>query len=191
MALNPHAKYLNKLRRKSPAGFAARYKGLDMSGPVAALLRDEPEDFIANCNGVGSYVGVAGWLLNLLPDIVRNWLLNRLWGMDATPASDLHDNEYTVPSVFIFRTDADDHKKAADDMFLDNLRRMITRDQIFDSLDHFREVKADAYYALLRICGNASFFEGKQILSELAIKPNNKKEGNNEQIRDGKRHQGA
>jgi hypothetical protein len=163
--MNPYAKKLLKLYEKNPDKFFARYEKLAMSNEVRFVLIHKTKQFIANTNGVGSYVGFSGWLMSMLPLWVIDLVLNRIFGMDITPASDLHDNEYCFPDTFEDYLQAGKHKATADDDFRGNIEIMINRDQLFDCLDDYRREKANAYKIILTIAGKDSFYENKTIIN--------------------------
>jgi hypothetical protein len=105
---------------KHPTGDAFKYENADYSLDMAASTREllirDPKEFASCCNGVGSKAG--GWLGNITYHITPN----TIWFMDITPASDIHDVEYSHPSSFISDEEAKHCWRAANQRFVDNCR---------------------------------------------------------------------
>lgn len=139
------------------AGKIEKYKGLEMSEEAANLLYSDPKKFASYCNGVGSRVGWVGRLTyHLIP--------NTIWFMDITPASDIHDVEYSVPSEFQHLGLA---AKAFDDANLriyKNIQTLIKRKATSGILFRMRMRRAKLYYyALGSDAAWNSFVSGKTI----------------------------
>jgi len=124
------------------AGDPLKYRGLDMSPAARDLLNSDPRRFASYCNGVGSKVGFWNKILyHLIPNCIG--LIN------ITPASDIHDVEYTVPTVFATMGEARKAWKDANLRFLSNCRRLIERGTSRRWLRALRYKIATEYYRLL------------------------------------------
>ena len=132
-----------------------KYHGLDMHSLTNIILQSDPELWEKTCNGVGSTVGTwwQRWLYHVTP--------NTIWGLDITPASDIHDVEYTYPDTFSSRNCAETWREAADWRFLSNCYRLIERG--WPWLRPVRRARALAYYHILRAQGERSFMASKTI----------------------------
>ncbi len=133
-----------------------------MSETVKSLIIDNPEQFKANCNGVGSPAGFWGFFWRFTP----GFLLNFMFGLNIREVADLHDNEYTVPHEFKTLKEAEAHKKQADQFFEENLETKINQHHILYTVDFLRKAKATLYDFLLTSCGDAAFYKNKIILDE-------------------------
>jgi hypothetical protein len=103
---------------KSRTGDLCKYENADyslqMSSVARELLIQDKVEFIKCCDGVGSRAG--GWMGNITYHITPN----TIWLMDITPASDIHDVEYSHPLFFATGEDAKAAWKAANERFVDN-----------------------------------------------------------------------
>lgn len=134
-----------------------KYRGLIMSLPAIALLNNNPVKFKRCCNGVGSLVGFWARLF-------YHFIPNTIWGLDITPASDIHDVEYSVPDKFNTLSEALKHKKKADYNFYLNMEILIMKANSWGWVESFRLNRAKVYYFALRKLGEGSFLAGKTIL---------------------------
>jgi len=133
----------------------SKYDGLAMSPQAREILDNYPGRWVEYCNGVGSPEG--GWFrritYRLTPDTI--------WGMDITPASDIHDVEYTVPDHFSTKFVAESYRHESDLRLRHNIEILADRGwRIFRAK---RYARARAYYFILRQQGAASFYAGKKI----------------------------
>lgn len=139
------------------AGNPEKYRGLEMSDAALKLLESDPKTFASHCNGVGSRVGF--W-----NKLAYHFIPNTIWFMDITPASDIHDVEYSVPSEFQFLGLA---AKAFDDANLriyKNIQTLIKRQASNGILYKMRMRRAKLYYyALGSDAAWNSFVSGKTI----------------------------
>jgi len=132
-----------------------KYIGLECTVPFRQFVRNAGDKRIAELfNGVGSQVGFIGKATyHLIP--------NTIWGLNITPASDIHDFDYTEPREFDSKEDALRHKAEADKAFYRNVRKLIDRKGGW--CKYGRRVRAWTYYRVLRACGKESFLAGKDI----------------------------
>jgi hypothetical protein len=132
-----------------------KYDGLAMSPQARMILDHHPERWASLCNGVGSEVGTwwQKWLYHITPDTI--------WGMDITPASDIHDVEYTVPDYFATKFVAENYRHDSDLRFRHNIETLADRN--WRILRQKRYLRARVYYHILRQQGAASFYAGKTI----------------------------
>jgi hypothetical protein len=128
-----------------------RYEGLWMPDSMREM---DDSAVVKLCNGVGPH-----WAVRFIPQ--------RVWGLDPTPATDIHDVMYSVP------IDAGmDWKKLADDKLLENLMVIINRDKSFLGrvLRPLRVRRAKFYHFMVSTkIGEYSFMEGKPTPSERSI----------------------
>lgn len=139
------------------AGNPEKYKGLEMSDAARKLLESDPKTFASYCNGVGSRVGF--W-----NKLAYHFIPNTIWFMDITPASDIHDVEYTVPAEFAFLELAAQAFEAANLRIYKNIQALIKRKSNGGILYRMRMRRAELYYYAL--CSDAawnSFVSGKTI----------------------------
>jgi len=123
-------------------GDPRKYVGLTMSDAARDLLNSDRKTFKKCCNGVGSKVGFWNKLLyHIIPNFIG--LIN------ITPASDIHDVEYTVPPTFATMTEARQAWQDANMRFLSNCRRLIEAGTRWHWLREIRYKIATEYYALL------------------------------------------
>ena len=142
-----------------------KYAGLCMSETARKLLLNNASQWDANCNGVGSEDGT--WWQRLIYHLTPN----TIWGMDITPASDIHDNEYTVPQSFLTKVQAENHRFQADINFKTNIDLLTDRAYmaswmprcIREFLREARKTRAHTYYMILRKQGEESFMANKKI----------------------------
>ena len=138
--------------------FKARYQDLRISKAALELLIADPKKFKGYCNGVGSTRGFSGRL-------TYHFIPNTIWFMSITPASDLHDVDYSIPDEFDTIEHALEYKKEADNRMLQNMNLLI--DRRGGMFQRLRELRAFEYYGVLRTCGTDSFLSDKIILNNL------------------------
>lgn len=137
------------------AGKAKKYSNMDMSKEARWLLEEHPKEFKRYCNGMGSR--------NTLWDrIVWHLLPNTIWGLNVTPASDIHDVEYSYPTIFRNTEEAAEFKRLADLRFYANMISLIWSGPKF--LRDSRLRRAKIYYEAVMHFGNDAFNKGKKIL---------------------------
>jgi len=139
------------------AGNPEKYEGLEISDAAKRLLKSDPEKFASYCNGVGSRIGF--W-----NNLAYHFIPNTIWFMDITPASDIHDVEYTVPDSFPFLGLAAQAFEAANLRIYKNIQTLIKRKSNGGILYRMRMRRAELYYYAL--CSDAawnSFISGKTI----------------------------
>ena len=132
----------------------SKYTNLSMSKEARTLWFVNPQKFKSFCNGVGSQVGWASPLYHLIP--------NTIWFLDITPASDIHDVEYSHPTQFITRNEALLFKEYADERFYQNMLILIERKGGW--MRKMRLRRAKIYYYLVLNCGEQSFLKNKDII---------------------------
>ncbi len=135
---------------------AEKYEGLELSDEFQRLATENPAEIVRLCNGVGSTVGWAAWFYHLIP--------NTIWGLDITPASDIHDVDYVYPKSFRIYTEAAYHKRKADRRIYNNILALIDMHTRYEWLKDLRVSRTRKYYFVLLSCGNESFLDGKTIL---------------------------
>ena len=135
-----------------------KYDGLDMCEESRTLLMEDLEQFASHCNGVGSRVGWFGKL-------TYHFIPNTIWGLNITPASDIHDVEYSYPKIFVDRECATIFKVETDIRFMDNLKTLINRETEWGWVRRLRLSRAKKYYRAVKNIGKDSFFDGKMILN--------------------------
>lgn len=139
------------------AGNPEKYKGLEMSDAARKLLESDPKTFASYCNGVGSRVG-------FLNKLAYHFIPNTIGLVNVTPASDVHDVEFTIPKVFGSLALA---KKAFDEANLRlyrNLVIIIERHGRDCFLYETRMWVAKKYYDIVSGSrGELSFYSGKTI----------------------------
>lgn len=144
------------------AGDPKKYDGLQMSEIAYNLLTKYNKQFTALCNGVGS---TSGTLNKAFYYIVPSWIRNRIYGLNITPASDIHDVEYSFPRKFYSEEHARHWKEVADMQFRDNLHTLIYNQKSWSWLTRLRISRADKYYRILRIAGDKAYLNNKIILT--------------------------
>jgi len=112
----------------------------------ASYIAAPPETRLQVVNGCGP----GGWKVDLVPD--------RMWGLDVSPACDIHDWMYVVGLTL-----AD--KEEADRVFLNNLLRLIDsapgwHNQLW-LLKRLRRNRARFYYEAVQHFGGPAFWSGK------------------------------
>ena len=135
-----------------------KYAGLDISAAAEKLMLNYPVAFARYCNGVGSRIG--GFWSRLF----YHFIPNTIWFMNITDCSDLHDVDYSVPNVFATLADARQYRLDADLRFYNNL--LIRIEERGGWFEHARKHRAIVYYNTLRVMGEDSFMDGKQILNQ-------------------------
>lgn len=140
---------------KHAAGDILKYHEMEMSEPVRVLLITDHKAFAAFCNGVGSRVGIWKTLLwHLTP--------NSIWFLDITPASDIHDVEYSIPDRYHSMMEARAAWNTANRRFLRNMRRLIADAGGF--FEGWRLNRAKLYFeAVSTESAFQSFLDGKRI----------------------------
>jgi len=139
---------------------AKRYKGLWAPEEFRRRLKDDPASLKKICNGVGSETS---WTYHLTPDTI--------WGLDITPASDIHDYMYTEPAAFASDAEALAWKNKADRVFLNNMIRLFEQAEKQSwwarRVAGLRRHRAKLYFEALQNFGGSAFWEGKNKPSEL------------------------
>ena len=126
-----------------------------MSEAAKNLLRSDPKKFASYCNGVGSRIGF--W-----NNLAYHFIPNTIWFMDITPASDIHDVEFTIPAEFAFLELAAQAFEAANLRIYKNIQTLIKRRG--GILYRLRMNRAELYYyALSSDAAWNSFISGKTI----------------------------
>ena len=139
------------------AGNPEKYRGLEMSEAAASLLKSDPKTFASYCNGVGSRIGF--W-----NNLAYHFIPNTIWFMDITPASDIHDVEYSVPDSFSFLGLARQAFDAANLRIYRNIQTLIKRKSTSGILYRLRMNRAELYYyALSSDAAWNAFISGKII----------------------------
>lgn len=138
--------------------YIKRYDNLEMSSECKLSLYENPIAFMKYTNGVGSDVG---WFNSVLKWIIPKFIRNKMFGVDITPASDLHDVEYSLVIKFKTLLDGLSFKNRADRAFKDNMDYLIREDKGRDYFDHLRFVKSRLYLCGVGTFGNASFWSNK------------------------------
>lgn len=139
------------------AGNPEKYRGLEMSDAAKALLASDPKKFASYCNGVGSQVG---WLGRLTYHLIPN----TIWFMDITAASDGHDVDFTIPSVFESLAAAEKYFDEANLRLYKNICILIDRKGRSGWLYLARMHRAGLYYDMVSSsAGWKSFISGKTI----------------------------
>ena len=139
------------------AGNPLKYKGLLMSEAAEKLLESDPKTFASYCNGVGSRIGF--W-----NNLAYHFIPNTIWFMTITPASDIHDVEYSVPDSFPFLGLAKQAFDAANLRIYRNIQTLIKRKSNGGILYRMRMRRADLYYyALCSDLAERPFMSGKTI----------------------------
>lgn len=141
-------------------GDPKKYEGLKISKQCQILLSNDSEKFISFCNGVGSTIGFWSTLLwHLTP--------NTIWGLNITPASDLHDVGYNWPMVFNNKEEALMYKIEIDNNFYDNMMTLIQNDDSWWGVlsKQWRIIRATSYYETVKNFGEESFLDGKILIN--------------------------
>lgn len=138
--------------------YIKRFYGLKMSDQAHMLLVEDTAKFMSYTNGVGSEVG---WFNRTMRWLIPRWLRNKLFGVDITPGSDLHDVEYSIKIKFKTISEGEVFKENGDRYFKENMGILIRKDKKINSLDSLRFVKARLYFIAVGFCGSASFWTGK------------------------------
>lgn len=138
--------------------YIERFRGLEMSDQVRVMIIENPLQCMEYTNGVGSDVGIVNSLLKWL---IPSWVRNKMFGVDITPASDLHDIEYSVSIEFKTLLDGVVFKDHADRYFSENLQTLIKQDKKLDKLDNLRFLKSRLYFLGVGMFGYNSFWSGK------------------------------
>ena len=126
-----------------------------MSEAAASLLKSDPKTFASYCNGVGSRIGF--W-----NNLAYHFIPNTIWFMDITPASDIHDVEFTIPAEFAFLELAAQAFEAANLRIYKNIQTLIKRRG--GILYRLRMNRAELYYyALSSDAAWNAFISGKII----------------------------
>jgi len=146
---------LSRMRKQ----YIRRFDNLKMSDQAHMLLLESTSVFMSYTNGVGSEVG---WFNRIARWLVPRWIRNRLFGVDITPASDLHDVEYSIKIIFKTISDGESFKNRGDRSFKENMETLIRRDKHINSIDTLRFVKSKIYFLAVGYCGSASFWKGKK-----------------------------
>ena len=139
--------------------YIKRFDYLEMSLDCKEFLYNNPIVFMKYTNGVGSDVG---WFNSLMKRIIPKFVRNKIFGVDITPASDLHDVEYSLIIVFKSIASGVSFKNRADRAFKRNMDYLIKEDKGLDCFDHLRFAKSKLYLCGVGNFGNASFWSNKK-----------------------------
>jgi len=131
----------------------SKYDGLAMSPQARVILDHHPDKWVEYCNGVGSPEG--GWFRRLTYRLTPD----TIWGMDITPASDIHDVEYTVPDHYNTKFTAEEYRHESDMRLRRNIEALADRGWRF--LRAKRYARARAYYHIVRVMARDGFYKGK------------------------------
>ena len=148
--------------------------GLCASSEFWFLKKNKPEVLAPICNGVGSRLS---WTYHFIPDTI--------WGVDITPASDIHDFDYTWPKLFPAELDGltystgNAYKNHAYRTFLNNMVRIFEwhenlpglKGWIHRRLAGVRRRRAQTYFEILQKWGGPSFWDGKNAPENLGFMP--------------------
>ena len=145
---------LSRMKKK----YINRFDNLKMSDHAHMLLIEDTARFMGYTNGVGSEVG---WFNRTMRWLIPSWIRNGLFGVDITPASDLHDVEYSIKIKFTTIAEGEGFKDKADLNFRRNMITIVKRNNKANTFDSFRFVEARLYYLAVGYCGSASFWKGK------------------------------
>ena len=137
-----------------------KYANMEMAPTTRGLLDSSPRKFLSYCNGVGSQTG---WFNKL----IYHFIPNTIWGLDITPASDVHDVEYAYPHIFNNLLEALEFKFSADKRFKRNVFTLIDTKTRWEWLKRLRKARAMEYEFILRHCGEESFLSGKVFLKSI------------------------
>ena len=141
------------------AGNPKKYVGLEMADSTKWLLENHKNEFKSYCNGVGS---TSTWFDRLLWHITPN----TIYGMNITPASDIHDSEYSYPTVFRTKGEALRFKFETDLRFYHNMILLIARK--YKWYNKFFAIprlnRAKLYYEAVSHFGMDAFIKDKKIL---------------------------
>ena len=105
-----------------------------------------PEQRALTCNGCGT---ASTW-----------WVPDTIWGMDITPACNIHD------FMYVCGLNEDDRAKA-DRVFLNNIIRLIQAKTKSKIVSWLRRHRAKIYYEAVRLFGGVAFWAGKNHPAEL------------------------
>jgi len=130
-------------------------KTLRMAKSTRWLIDKHPKEARRYCNGVGS---TATFLDRLLYHLIPNGIL----GVSIVAASQIHDIEYSYPTIFRDKDEADQFKKEADARFYANMIELVYRGPKF--LRNFRLDGAKVRYEAVQHFGHGAFEVGKKIL---------------------------
>lgn len=137
-------------------GIGDAYCHLLMATDTYVLLRDHPDIFFANANGVGSKVGWSAPLYHLIPDTI--------WFLNIRAAANVHDVEYKFPETFQTMAEAIAWKNAADHRFLCNMEIIVRMQGSCKLVERARLHRAMVYFLLVQKYGMASFMDKKTII---------------------------
>jgi hypothetical protein len=109
---------------------------------------DEVREIVANgC-------GTSGW---------KGWLVpETMWGLCITPACNIHDWMYAVGQTM-------EDKKEADNVFLNNMLRIITASGGWWWLQSLRRTRAKDYYEAVSCFGGPAFWDKKNAPDTMGI----------------------
>jgi hypothetical protein len=130
-------------------------KKMDMSTEARWLIENHPKEARSYCNGVGS---TATFLDRLLYHLTPN----TIWGLSIIAASQVHDIEYSYPTIFRNTEEAAEFKRLADLRFYANMISLIWSGPEF--LRDARLRRAKIYYEAVMHFGHTAFNKGKKIL---------------------------
>ena len=143
-----------------------RYKGLWAPDEFWLTLDNDPQDLAKVCNGVGSETS---WTYHFIPDTI--------WGLNVTPASDIHDWMYSFPMDFDTEADGLLWKDKADRVLRNNLVRLFEAAEAQSGIVGWwarrcggaRRIRAQTYYEVVSNFGGPSFWEGKNKPSNVGV----------------------
>jgi hypothetical protein len=84
------------------------------------------------------------------PQRASGFVPNTIFGANLKPACDIHDYIYTKPESMISRKDADD-------LFLENMKKIIKDQVSFRPFRTLAEISAFIYYMSVRLFGDKFF----------------------------------
>jgi hypothetical protein len=100
--------------------------------------------------------------------LIWHFIPNTIWGLDITPASDLHDVGYSYPYIFSSLQAALEYKAGIDSEFLNNMMILINRKEkkgnlASEILAQARRNRAQLYYIAVSKFGKDSYLKGKTL----------------------------
>lgn len=126
---------------RSPVPDHGLYPGPSLYAP-ASYVDAPPETRAQVINGCGP----GGWKVDLVPDTI--------WGLDVSPACDIHDWMYATGETI-------EDKDEADRVFLNNVLRLIDAAGGCGLMKRLRRRRARIYYKAVQHFGGPAFWAGK------------------------------
>ena len=139
--------------------YIKRFDNLEMSLEAKELLYNNPKAHMEYTNGVGSDVG---WFNSFIKWIIPKFIRNKIFGVDITPASGLHDVEYSLVIIFKSLASGISFKNRGDRAFKHNMDYLIKEDKGLDCFDHLRFIESRLYLCGVGNFGTASFWSNKK-----------------------------